>query len=420
MISALSMMMVLSGLSLANGLTTHLWVSEQALLALPEGELRTLLSSEAGHLGLVNGTVFPDGGYAAGSPYGEAAHWEPFQNRYREWLLTEFGRPPYDEEDAAYIGFLFGLGSHGMADQIFDSMFMERSKIYDGVFEPGLDESTDIILVSMGGGHDFFDAFLPSDDLIPLFAEIGVEVDADTLDDGHTLARLEPVAVGVIGADPAQVAEYTALYPWAAEHLLDETVFGSPPREAEVVMAYWQQLYARLQSDAPPEVPFIATFPKDGAYGHPRTLDDVESRITVVFPRGLQANLLGPQAFRLYEGEPGAGGRELPFSINLFYGQDSHTVLLIPGETLAENMRYTVEVKADQVFDREGLLFPVGGSFSFSTAPEPEPDPADDTGLDSGVAGDPKTAGCGCDSGPGASGGWLLGLLMVGARRRAA
>ncbi len=404
------MILLCASYALANGITTHLWVSEQALLLLPEGELKSLLSSEEGHLGLVNGTVFPDGGYAVGHAYGEAGHWEPLQSAYRSWLVDELGSPPYDTSEADFVGFFFGMSSHGMADQVFDSMFMERSKVYEGVLDPSLDESSDILLVSQGGGHDTFDAFIPYEALIPLYAEQGIEVDEDTLDDGHSFARLEPFVVGTIGADPDAVAEYAALYPWTNEHLLDATVFGSPPLEAQVVAAYWQELYRRMMEDIPTEVPYLDTFPRDGAFGHPRGLNDVESRITIVFPRGLEANLLGPQAFRLREGEPEEAGRELPFSVDLFYGQSSHVVLLTPGEELAEDQRYTVEVVAGEVFDREGGTFPVGGAFSFSTGAAPKT-----------AAGGEPPQGCGCRS-SGLPQGMLPALLIAwtlsGRRRR--
>ena len=68
--------------ALANGQTSHLWITDAALERLPEGELKELLTREDLRPWLRNGTMFPDGGYAVDDGYGEIAHWEPFQSLY--------------------------------------------------------------------------------------------------------------------------------------------------------------------------------------------------------------------------------------------------------------------------------------------------------------------------------------------------
>ncbi|MBK9649614.1 MAG: hypothetical protein IPO67_31430 [Deltaproteobacteria bacterium] len=70
--------------ALANGQTTHSWISVHALAHLPPGDLHDLLTREDLAPYLLNGTMFPDGGYAVGDDYGERAHWEPFQSAYLE------------------------------------------------------------------------------------------------------------------------------------------------------------------------------------------------------------------------------------------------------------------------------------------------------------------------------------------------
>ena len=113
-------LLLLSGTALANGQTTHLWITETARTHLPAGELADLLTGQSDVLRV--GTMFPDGGYAIGHGYGEVAHWEPFQGLLRDWILDNFDDPT-GTDAAPYVAFYLGLASHGMADQVFDSMY---------------------------------------------------------------------------------------------------------------------------------------------------------------------------------------------------------------------------------------------------------------------------------------------------------
>src|SRR5262245_21782854 len=116
-----------------NGVNTHTWVTMRGVELLPDGELKKLLSSPDLEPILVNGSIFPDGGYAVQDGFGEIAHWEPFVSAYLAWLRDEIG-PPYDRPEARrYVAFLFGVASHGMGDQIFDSMYMKAARGYDAV-----------------------------------------------------------------------------------------------------------------------------------------------------------------------------------------------------------------------------------------------------------------------------------------------
>ena len=112
--------------ALANGQSTHLWITEHALTHLPDGELKDIVSDPANRQMLRNGTMFPDGGYAVSDDYGEIAHWEGFQSAYREWIENNYPQP-FSDAGAQHVAFLMGMASHGMADQVFDSLFMERS-----------------------------------------------------------------------------------------------------------------------------------------------------------------------------------------------------------------------------------------------------------------------------------------------------
>ena len=109
--------------ALANGQTTHIWITEAALSALPDGELKELLARPELRDPLINGAMFPDGGYAVGDDYGELAHWEPFQQSYLQWIRDTYAAPYTEGEAADHVAFFMGMASHGMADEVFDSLF---------------------------------------------------------------------------------------------------------------------------------------------------------------------------------------------------------------------------------------------------------------------------------------------------------
>ena len=71
----------------ANGQTTHVWITLEAVGHLDDGPLKELLSKPEVFDALVNGAMFPDGGYANGDHYGELAHWEPLQQAYLRLTL---------------------------------------------------------------------------------------------------------------------------------------------------------------------------------------------------------------------------------------------------------------------------------------------------------------------------------------------
>jgi hypothetical protein len=168
----------------ANGQTSHQWISVEAVDHLPDGELRDLVQREDLRPALLNGTMFPDGGYAVGHGYGEAAHWEPFQDRYLLWIRANCERP-YTDDCARHVAFLLGLRSHGMADQFYDAVYMERSKQVDvdgWASGASMDEATDVAFVGVVEPGVVPESFIPYEPLLSLFEAHGEPVDAETLD----------------------------------------------------------------------------------------------------------------------------------------------------------------------------------------------------------------------------------------------
>lgn len=402
-----------AGLAFSNGLTTHVWITLQARQELPEGDLKDFVNDPAVEDALRNGAMFPDGGYAVGDGYGEIAHWEPFQSELLDTIRETWGPPPYTGDAAQHVAFLLGMASHGMGDQVFDGNYIERVRVYDAdaPATTSFDEATDVALAAATGGEPVPPLWVP--EILPeVFARYGYTVTQATLEDGQSLAGVAVAYVGLAGQNPDAVAAYAVDWPWATSHLFDPTVTGNPPQEAVAVAWYWQTLWARLQGEDDFDPPVIGTFPADGATGHPTAAASIESRVGLVFSRGLIPDSVPTGVITVVDG---AGHTYAP-ETQVYYGTSSHLVLLKPYEDWATDEDFTVTV-APFVTTIAGQTMSEPWSFQFSTRTPP---PVDTGSLaDSGA---PAEGGCGCATGGGdaALGMALGGLLLAGTRRRPA
>lgn len=390
----------------ANGLTTHCWISIEARRALPAGPLKELLDEPTLYDALLSGTLFPDGGYAVGDGYGETAHWEPFHTAYAEWL-SETHPPPWDiAEDGPYVAFLFGMLSHGMADESFDAMFMERSRLLDpgwAANETDLDTASDVLLAAAVGGITLPTLFLPADTLSQIFRDrLAYEVSPETLVNGTELARVALEYVDWARDVPERLSFFGEQYPWTRDHIADTQIAGAPPDEARIVAAYWERWWDRLRGIEHRDAPVFATRPRpmdlgSGAgYGHPREAGTPEARLWLGFSPGLTSGA----ADRIEVVD--MGGEPVATAAWLFYGDTAHGVLVSAEDGWAADSTYTVHVP-------EGLPSWEGGTssapwlFQFSTGDRPWQDPAP-------ADGDP---GCGSVA-------WILPFIPLRRRKSGA
>lgn len=401
--------------ALANGQTSHLWITEAALEKLPEGDLRDLLTREDLRPWLRNGTMFPDGGYAVGDDYGEMAHWEPFQDLYLDWIRDTYA-PPWSDEAAQHIAFLMGLASHGMADQVYDALYLEEGRIEDSAsdWDASPDEAADVVFASLTGPQDIPDDVVPYDLLAELFASEGHEVSVQTIEQGQSLLRVAVTLVGEMGQHDSAVEMYTAQFPWVTGHQLDPLEHGNPPDEATVIALYWQVIWERLQGEDWMTDPVIATFPASDADGLALDASDYDARPAVVFARGAASGSFDDSLLDV-QGPDGA----VPVSTDLYYGSDSHVVLIVPQQDWVEDAHYTATVSPGVSF-RDETVLDEPWSWTFR-AGDPVPE---DTGQPADSAEDvTKEGGCGCATTPGTRLGGLIlagiaGLLSAGRRRR--
>ncbi len=406
-------LLMLSPLAHANGQTTHIWISRRARELLPAGELSDLMQAPAYEPMWVHGTMFPDGGYAVGHPFGEAAHWEPFQAKYLEWIKTEFATP-YGPEAAPHIAFLMGLGSHGLADQTFDANYQDRSIRYDGdlgwAAGRSMDEATDFKWASLTGSQDVPERWVPKEVLVALYAEYGIDVDEATLDAAQDLLELVVSTVGLSADLNGDLTSWEDNFPWAMSNLQNPDVPGIPEYEAEVVAGYWTELWGRLH-DLNGRQFIDRTWPPDGGYNLQVDPDSPDARISVVFRQGMLRDDLGPAAFSVLDED----GVSLSFDTWLFYGDHSHILHIVPTEPWPENAWLTVTVNG-------GLTAAAGAvltePYSFQVATFPAPADSGDTAIpdDSEPNEDDEAAlktRCGCANAPAHREAWLLALLPL-------
>ena len=394
--------LIFSSWALANGLTTHSWITTEAISLLPNGDLKDLLADPSLERYWRNGTIFPDGGYPQGDNYGEMAHWEPFQMAYLDWIKTHY-QPPWTDEASQHIAFLLGMNSHGMADQSFDSMYMSRAWVYDASADWSLsmDTATDVIFSSLTGPQTVPDAWIPDSAFIPIFESQGHIVDLNTLENGQDLVRTAVTWVGTAGQTDELVDLYTPQFPWANSNLLSETISGAPPVEAQIVAEYWQVIWDRLHQEGIPNR-LIRAFPSENDYAHPLSAADIESRISLVFAKGLDTNAIDDGAFSIQHSD----GSFHPISFDVFYGMNSHIVHLLPIEDFQADSDYTILIAAGLPFiDGSELSSPIESPFTTRLPPEPEADPKDSDGR-------------GCQSLPKELLSlWIMGLWTLRSRR---
>ncbi len=406
----------------ANGVNIHSWITLRAVELLPEGQLRRILSDPAMEPYLVNGSIFPDGGYAVNDGYGELTHWEPFVTAYIAWMRAELG-PPYDRPEARkHLGFLMGVASHGMEDQVFDSSYMAAARRFDAVgwsdvlFED-FDTATDVLLVAATGA-DFRgrEVWVPAEEAAGVLAGIGHPVAPSVLLEAQGAMHTFVLAYGSInGRNPAEVERYTAQYPWGAAHIMDEHEPGSPPTEAEVVSAYQQVIWDRLHDASGVQNQIIATYPSAGSDGHPTDRTRIDAQVQLYFGHGVYGQ-------ELYDklAITDATGKAYHLGIQAWSGTVGNLIRLVPEEDWAPDQTFTVTV-APGVRTIDGLTYDQPWSFQFSTRAATGPrDPMSDPTPHQGepwVPEAPDDGGCSAGGGAGSLVG-LAALALLGRRRR--
>ena len=361
----------------ANGNHTHIGITLHAITHLPPGPLKQLLSDPAMRKMLIGGTIFPDGGYAVGHGYGEAAHWEPLQRALATRIREVCPQMPGDTGCKQRLAFLLGMASHGMADQTFDGLFMFAAKVHDkkgwssGTFD-SLDSMSDVMWAARHGAADSPELWLPLDDLLAAFAAQGISVEGETLNDGQFLL-LNAVLAYVRNAakDPVKVKAAEARYPWSSSHLDDPHTAGSPFCEGRIVAAYWRSLWAEWVEGRAPTLEVVATVPSHNGAGIAADHTSPDAVAAVVFSRGLDDGSKQPDKVTVQT----ADGTTLAVKLDIFYGNSAHMLRLTPKQDWPTGQRIDVRVAPGAVRSVDGVDFTQDVVFSFTAGADNATEP---------------------------------------------
>ena len=361
----------------ACGNYTHLWAATDALNYLDDGDLKDILARPGALNALKNGANFPDGGYAVHDAYGETSHWDPMHQAYLQWIMQTYQKP-YSDEAALHIAFLMGMAAHGMSDQLYDGMYLERHEVYDPqpTSEPmvGLDGATDACFAAKMGPIGLPTTWVPADVVAPFYPALdGHTVAPKTIENGQSLVLIAVMAANDAAANPTKIAEYTATYPWACEHQDDATVPGSPPTHGKVIARYWLVLWGRLQGDSPASQPLLGSFYSVTDQPYAQTLDsaDPASWVSFVMPFGLAPSTINADSVVVTS----VDGTVPPVAVNVYYGVNSHLVNIMPQQNWSPDTNYTVTVSAP-AGSWDNIVLEGSRSFDFTTRLTPE-DPAE-------------------------------------------
>lgn len=430
----------------ANGNHTHIAITLHAISHLPAGPLKQLLSDPTLRPMLIGGTIFPDGGYAANHGYGEAAHWEPLQRALAKRIGEVCPALPGDATCRERLTFLFGMASHGMADQVFDGLFMVAAKVHDkkgwahGTFD-SLDTMSDVMWAARHGAAESPELWLPLDDLLAAFAAQGISVPSDKITDGQFIL-LNAVLAYVRNAakDPDKVKAAEERYPWSSKHLEDPHTAGSPLCEGRIIASYWQHLWAEWVDGRAPAVEVMATLPTHGGSGVVADHTSPDAIAAVVFSRGLNDEKKQPAKVEVQTEK----GTKLSVKLDIFYGNSAHMLRLTPQQDWPVGERIDVRILPGAVESVDGVAYAQHTTFSFTAGADNELEPGappigwplapaaagDASGADAqgsadvGATAAPSSSGDGgcsaCRVAPTPMDGWVLlcALALLWVRRR--
>jgi hypothetical protein len=443
----------------ANSMVTHVWVAEQSITQIAPGPLRDIVADPALRAVIQNGAIYPDSGYSVRHEYGEWAHWESWVEPYLQWIRGRWGAEGYRSADARrHVAFLMGCAAHSMTDQTFDQYFVARARQYDRTGADNLDIGSDAWLVVEHGVTSEADGRFWVDELPGIHAAVGgPAVTPAVLTEAGNLTAAGTRFLVRFGH--TLYAARWREYPWSASHYMDPATPGSYPRLVSTTAAYWRFLWRRLEGDAPPGEAPLYSWPAPDQVNFPVDHADVESRVVVTTPWGLDDASVDATTVRVL----GPDGAPVAARVSR-YGDHGNTLMIRTEADLAYDTAYRVELAAtlrtlagqatgvaraipfrtrcapDRLADCPALAAPLP-TLTAPPVATPRPPPGLDAGtgtiviedagtpdagtpdagtMDAAVAPAPASEGCGCRAGAGPGRPWLAGLallLAVSARR---
>ena len=155
----------------SHGINGHVHVTAWSLAEVDQDALLDIFEDPLVVDALLFGAAFPDTGYATENGYGELAHWEPFVDALIEYMHATYPPPFDDQETRRMAAFVMGMASHGLQDEIFDTLFLPQIAVHDGAGQDEADPGTDAFLFKDGYLEHKPEPFAPTSDLVEVFAD---------------------------------------------------------------------------------------------------------------------------------------------------------------------------------------------------------------------------------------------------------
>ena len=330
----------------AHGVWCHVHVTGWAIENLPSGDLSEFYQDPEVFNAAIFGSAFTDSGYAvvtgthqdAARDYGEHTHWEPFVDEAVNWM-RENDPPPWDSQESRLrAAFIMGAASHGLQDEIFDSLFLDQVDEHEGGGQEVADPAVDGFLAIDGHLRFVPEAYVPMDMLLELYSGLSHEITEDVINRGVEILT----SVYINGGAGVMIAEasgtsYARQAPWLHENYLNPGIPGSIFTEIEPTGQYLQAIWDRLHEQYDDEDLVTHAYPAlpRRLLGHDSGSPD--SWVTFVFGQGLN---IGSAALTWTD----ASGAEVAFTAkNTRWGAHwSRLVRLLPDEDLVPGAWYTV------------------------------------------------------------------------------
>ncbi|MAA78810.1 MAG: hypothetical protein CL916_06085 [Deltaproteobacteria bacterium] len=346
---SLSVIILSGSLAQAHGIWGHIHVTGWAMEYTDHPELQELFSDPEMRNTALFGAAFTDSGYFPFNEstsqysrvYSEYTHWEPFVDDYIQWMKLNDPPPFTSPESKKRVAFLLGTASHGLQDEIFDSLFLHRAQEEDGEGQGSLDPACDGFLAQDGELRFFPSKDIPFDPLLDIYGQLDPNISAEVIQDSVELM------VGLyVNEDSGQnTAQSLAdLYGenliWTADNYLNPDIPGSIQSEIIPTAKYMEAIWKRLHEEFLPQDFIIATYPERGRVLNTIDHTSAGSWITAIFGAGMDIYQI-ETSFRSESGTPIS-----TVHTGTEWGESwTRLIRIQPQESLKENHTYVVHIE---------------------------------------------------------------------------
>ncbi len=280
----------------AHGIWGHIHVTGWAIENLPPSDVRDFFSDPDVFNAALFGAAFTDSGYFPQSgdlatrtrAYSEHTHWEPFIKDFVTWI-RENDPPPWDDlESRKRVAFLFGAASHGLQDEVFDSLFLFQTREHDDGGQEEADPGSDGFLALDAHLRFVPEPYVPMDTLLELYDGLDAEVTERDIWSAVDVMTLLYVHEGGWTVAEGLGNQYSEAIPWTQAHYMDPDIPGSLRAEIVPTGRYIEALWDRLHDGLTAEDSVTHTYPTAPYRLRSHEVGTVDGWVTFIFCAGVR------------------------------------------------------------------------------------------------------------------------------------